>query len=411
MTLPRAAALVPLLLAAALSGCKTEVVCTSTQVLCDGQCTSLQSDAASCGACGRACGAGESCSEGLCCQGSQCPPAVYAACFNGNAVQGATAAPAAVGAPVAVESGPISLAWRADALWVANSLSNTLDRMRVSPAGLAPDGALPTVRIPVSGPFTDLEFLGEWNGLLYASNAAVGSLVVVDPSAAAPIVGEVDLGAFSFPQGMAFSGGKGFVALNGTGEIAVVDLATRTVTGRVALSSLASPGASPLPSRLAVVDGRVYVTLWNLDATFAPAGNGRLAVLDAATGALLPGVNPVDLGSGCLNPAGLAVQGSTLWVTCGFFPYTAVSAADITGAGLVPVDLSGSTPRVGAAVPAPGAAPGALVFCGGTGFAGDRFSGNVLRFDPVAGSVSGRGLVCAPAPGGSSFVADVACGR
>lgn len=401
-----------LLAAAALAGCKTEVVCTSTQVLCDGQCTSLQSDAANCGACGRACGAGQSCSEGLCCQGSQCPPAVYAACFNGNAVQGATSAPAAVGAPVAVESGPISLAWRGGALWVASSLSNTLDRMQVSPSGLAPDGAFPTVSIPVSGTFTDLEFLGEWNGLLYASNAAVGSLVVVDPSAPSPIVGEVALGSFSFPQGVAFSGGKAFVALNGTGAIAVVDLATRTLAGPpVDLSALASPGASPLPSRLAVVDGRVYVTLWNLDASFTPAGNGRLAVLDAATGALVPGVNPVDLGSACLNPAGLAVLGSTLWVTCGFFPYNALSAADITGAAFVPVDLSGSAPRVGTAVPAPDAAPGAIAFCGGTGFAGDRFSGNVLRFDPVAGSVEGRGLVCAPAPGGSSFVADVTCGR
>lgn len=400
-----------LLLAASLCACKTEVVCTTEQVTCNDQCTSLASDPANCGACGRACGAGESCSAGLCCQGAQCPPAVYAACFNGSAVQGATAAPVAVGAPVAVETGPISLAWRGTSLWVANSISNTLDRMTVSPAGLAPDGPFPTVAIPVTGPFSDLEFLAERDGLLYVSNAAADQLLVVDPAAPQPIVAAVALGSFSFPQGIAFHGAKAYVALNGSGEVAVVDLVSRMVTTRIDLSALASPGASPLPSRLAVSGGRVYVTLWNLDATFSPAGHGRLAVIDATTDALVPSVNPVDLGGSCLNPAGIVVQGGTAWVTCGFFPYTATSAADITGAAFVPVDVTGTTPVVGAAAPAPLAAPGALTFCGGTAFAADRFSGNVLRFDPTTGTVTSRGLTCPPSGTGSSFVADVICGR
>jgi len=66
---------------------------------------------------------------------------------------------------------------------------------------------------------------------------------------------------------------------------------------------------------------------------------------------------------------------------------------------------------VGAAVPAARAAPGAITFCGGVGFAADRFSGNVLRFDPVSRAVTSRGLVCPPSGTGSSFVADVICGR
>src|SRR5512136_2212168 len=164
-----------LFLAASLLACKAEVLCTTDQVTCDGQCTSLQSDAGNCGTCGRSCGAGQSCSAGLCCQGDQCPPAVYAACFNGNAVQGATAAPVPVGAPLPMDaSGPISLTWRGSSLWVANSISNTLNRMKVSPSGLSADGAFPAVDIPVSGPFSDLEFLAEWNGILHVSNAAVG---------------------------------------------------------------------------------------------------------------------------------------------------------------------------------------------------------------------------------------------
>ncbi len=400
-----------LLLAASLAACKPEVVCTTEQVICDGQCTSLSSDPGNCGACGVACGAGESCSNSQCCSGAGCSASVYAACFNGSAVQGATAIPFAVGAPVAVETGPISLAWRGTSLWVANSISNTLDRMKLTASGLAPDGAFPTVNVPVSGPFSDLEFLAEWNGLLYVSNAAVGSLLVVDPSAASPIVAEVLLGTYSYPQGIAFHGTNAYVALNGSNAVAVVNLTTRTVTGNVDLSSLAgpAPGASALPSRLAVVGTRVYVTLWNLDAFYAPAGNGRLAVIDTTTGTASPA--PVDLGNGCLNPAGIAVQGSTVWVTCGFFPYNAASSADITGASFVPVDVSGASPVVGAAVPATRAAPGALTFCEGMGFAADRFSGNVLRFDPVSRAVTSRGLVCPASGTGSSFVADVICGR
>ena len=215
--------------------------------------------------------AGQSCSAGLCCQGDQCPPAVYAACFNGNAVQGATGSAVPVGAPVAVESGPIALAWRGSSLWVANSMSNTLDRMVVSPAGIVADGAFPTILIP-GAPYFDLEFLAEWDGLLYVSNAAVNQLVVIDPSVAQPIVGAVELGAMAYPQGMAFRGNKAYVALNGTGEVVVVDLTSRLVTKRIDLSSLASPGGNALPSRVAVSGDRVYVTLWNLDGFYAPAG-------------------------------------------------------------------------------------------------------------------------------------------
>jgi YVTN family beta-propeller protein len=334
---------------------------------------------------------------------------VYAACFNGNAVQGVTAAVAAVGAPVATDSGPVSLAWRGSSLWVANSLSSTLGRMRVAPAGLSADGPTPPLAIAGST-FFDLEFLAEWDGLLYASNAAVGSLVVADP-ATATVVAEVDLGGYSYPQGIAFAGGKAYVALNGSNALAVVDVATRRKIATIDLSGLASAGGLALPSRLLVHGGRVYATLWNLDASFAPAGPGRLAVVDVATDALVPGVNPVVLGPACQNPGGLALLGETLWVTCGFFPYTATSTADITGAAFVPVDLSGAAPLVGAAVPLDDAAPGAIAFCGGTGFSGDRFSGNVLRFDPVGRTVTARGLVCAPAGSGSSFVADVTCGR
>jgi len=409
----------PVLLAtallASLPACTTQVVCTSDQVAVGGQCISIQSDPANCGAVGRACAAGQSCSAGLCCQGSQCPPAVYAACFNTGAVQGATAGAAAVGAPVAVETGPIALTWQGSKLWVANSISNSLDRMTVSPAGLAPDGAFPTVLVHTSAPFFDLEFLAEKDGLLYASNAAVGTLLVVDPAAPSPVVAEIGLGgAYAYPQGIAFSGTKAYVALNGSGGVAVVDLVARALAKTIDHSILAGAGASPMPSRIAVSGGRAYVSLWNLGAsTYAPlpGQHGLLAVIDTATDALVPGVNPVDLGAACLDPAALAVLGTTAWVSCGFFAWNATSAADVIGAALVPVDLSGASPNVGAAVPVSLAAPGAITFCGGVGWVADRFSGDLLRFDPIARAVTTRGLVCAPLAGSSSFAADVACGK
>ncbi|HQR30324.1 MAG TPA: hypothetical protein PLL32_07930, partial [Anaeromyxobacteraceae bacterium] len=150
-------ALLAVALAAGLPACTSQVVCAAGEVALDGRCISLQSDPLHCGAVGRACASGESCSGGLCCLGSQCPPAVYAACFNTNALQGVTAAGVPVGAPLALdEGGPIAFAWRGADLWVANSMSNTLDRLTVSPTGLAPSGPLPSITIPVATGFPDL---------------------------------------------------------------------------------------------------------------------------------------------------------------------------------------------------------------------------------------------------------------
>jgi hypothetical protein len=56
-----------LLAALALTGCPDEgVVCTSGLTVCGDACVDLGGDSANCGACGRACGAGEVCQQGAC---------------------------------------------------------------------------------------------------------------------------------------------------------------------------------------------------------------------------------------------------------------------------------------------------------------------------------------------------------
>jgi YVTN family beta-propeller protein len=413
-----------LLLAVSLAACQSQVVCASGEIVLDGKCISLGSDPQHCGAIDRACGAGESCSAGLCCLGSQCPPSVYAACFNTNSLQGMTAAAAPVGAPLGLDgSGPIAFAWRGTELWVANSMSNTIDPLAVSPLGLAPSGTIPPVVIPISGPYSDLEAIAEKDGLLYVANASVNSIVIVDPSIVKTdsltenrIVGEVRLGANTSPQGIAIQGAKAYVTLRASDEIAVVDLANRTVTKRVSVASLASGGASAMPGRIVASGNRAYAVLWNLDSVtdpyiWTPRGSGRLAVLDTTVDALVPSASPVDLGTACLNPGGLAVEGTTLWVTCGYQKYDPSVVQPFQGASFVPVDVSGPVPVVGAPVPAGAFGPGPIAFCDGVGYAGDRYSGSILRLDPATRTVLGTSAVCPASAYGFAMVADVACGK
>ncbi len=403
---------------------------------CSRACVDLSTDRFHCGACGRACGTGESCRAG------DCVASLYLACYNTNEVREATLDLAPAGLPLPVDTGPISLAWLGDTLYAANSLSNTLSALRFDPPAPRVAGAFTVLS---SGGFMDLEYVAAGGGLLYVSNASVGTLVVVDP--ARGVVDEVPLPAP--PAGIALAGGKAYVAVNdffnpASSGVAVVDVSGEAacqpdpgapacsagspctggkvcVNGRCQVGcgkllrtisippALASAGGAPMPSRLALAGGRLYVTLWNLDPmTFAPTGSGRLAVIDAATDALLggPGLAPVDLGADCLDPGDLATSGTTLWVTCGYYDF--FGTKQVNGGGFVPVDLSVDPPAVGPVVKST-FAPGALAFCGGAGYAGDRGSGSVLRLDPGARQVTGSAALCPPM-NGNAYVSAIACG-
>lgn len=399
--------------------------CAGTgQTACGRACVDLETHRQNCGACGRSCGSNERCERG------RCVADLYLACFNSDEVRGATAGLAPAGIPVSVAQGPIGLAWVGDLLFVASARpggAETLAAVRFDPPGVRVSRVFET-----DLPNPDIQYLAAHEGLLYLAHSSAGTLLVVTPDGR--LVDEVRLAPLGDPNpnpnGIAFAGDEAYLSLNQRGELAVLDVSElpacafgarsppcTTEVARIDLAPLASAGASPMPSRIAVVGGRAYVTLWNLDPFFSPppGSTGRLAVIDVATDSLDEAVSGggvaglLDLGPGCLNPADVAALGDTLYVSCGAFDYSNFPEVRITGSGVVPVDLSAGVPTPGPVLPAAAdEAPGKLAFCAGAGYVGDRNSGRVFRLDPVTG-VTGPVELCPPS-NGFAYVADIACG-
>ncbi len=436
--------MVTLLALAAQPGCRQTLVCPEGRVACDGRCVALAVEPAHCGACGRACGTGENCTLGECrsaavnhcgaedracgdgerCLEGRCVAALYAACFNTDEVQPATPTLSLAGPPVSVPPGPVALAQLGGELYVASARPGGAEK--VSRIARDPPQVRAVALSWTSTATPDLQFLGAHEGYLYVSRASLGTLLVLradgDVVEEHAFVGVGDLNPN--PLGLAFSGDRAYVALNARGEVAVLDVssvgscASRPCiqeVARVDVQPLASAGARAMPARIAIAGGRAYVTLWNFDDFWSPpAGStGRLAAIDLDTNALDTSAGPgglVDLGAGCLDPADVALQGTTLWVSCGAFDYSAYPDVRVHGQGIVPIDVSGDAPAVGALLPVPeGAAPGTLAFCSGGGYVADRNSGRVFRLDPDAGAIEGAEL-CPPASSGFAYVADLACG-
>jgi hypothetical protein len=401
------------------------------QSVCGRSCVSLKTHRWNCGACGRACGSKECCVDG------RCVADLYLACFNSDEVREATATLSAAGLPIAVAPGPIGLTWAGDLLAVASGKSGGAETLTLLDFG-AP-GLRQSKILETSAAQPDIEYLAEHEGVFYVSHNSSGTLLLVTP--AGHVVEEVPLSGGATnpnPQGIAFDGAeRAYLALQKTGEVLVLDVShvsscaagtqappCTSEVARIDLSPLASPGATPMPARIAVESSRAYVALWNLDASWnPPAGStGRVAAIrtDTATlDAVFAGTTNglIDLGAGCLNPADVAARGGKLYVTCGAFDYSNFPNVAIHGAGIVPVDVSGTVARVLPSIatfPDPDRpwAPGKLAFCGSAGYVGDRNTGRVLLFDPASGVTTlPSGVDLCPASNGYAYVADIACGR
>jgi YVTN family beta-propeller protein len=437
---------VPLLLALAACGSK-EKTCAADERLCGNTCVSVQTDALHCGACGNACGTGEACQAGACtqcaasCTGGQCVAGtciapVYAACFNLDQVRGVNGDLAPSGAPLATDQGPFALARLGNALWVANNRSNTLSKVTFGPPITATQGTGSITLFGPKGGFGsfDLEYVAEHGGLLYVSNAAANTIVVVDP-ARQLVIDEIPLAAGSNPNGIAFVGDKAYVALRDANQVVVIDVSAeagcqppdpaapacgagstcasgltcvhgqcqhafcgKLVGKPIDVQQFATGIALANPNTVVAVGTRVYVTLNDLfDLAFNTVADahGKVAIIDATTD---QAIGAVDLGASCVDAAGAAVVGSTLWVGCGSFDPS-------TGAGFAPVDLSSATPVAGAVVSTPHS-PAAVAACGGKVYGGAIDSGFLLQLDPATGTVKSVNL-CPASP--ASEISAVAC--
>jgi YVTN family beta-propeller protein len=384
--------------------------CAAGLVDCDRACVDLGTDRYHCGACDVACGPGQSCDGGTC-------RALFVACFATDDVRTVSPDLAWAGPVRAAGDGPISLAASADRVYAASSISHSLTALPLDPG--------PGTEFLFPGA-SDLENVVAHGGRLYVSNSGGGTLLVVDPATGA-VMDEVGFGVTTVnPRGVAFVGDVAYVALYGldesTGgqEIAVVDFAGAgtcstppcgEVIGRISVLAGADAPGLPFPSRALAVGGTVYVTLANLrkgDLGYytEPAGDGRLAVIDASNEDALSYLSL----PGCRNPGGLALRGTTIWVACGALDTQAI----------LPVDVSGDAPVPGNPVPTPSPTPGAsdfvpgtIAFCGDMGYVTDQWSGDLIRFDPASpASQSGLSVCPLSAPPeeyGWAWAADVAC--
>jgi hypothetical protein len=402
---------------------------------CGGACVDLDGDPFHCGACGNACAAGEACRAGT------CRADLYVACQSTSEIVSVSADLQPAGDPRTTPTGPSALALLGDTLFSANG-------WRPASVSVLPlDPSRPRMDVPVNS--DDLQAIVPYANVLLVSTFS-GTMLILDASGA--VLDEIplpDQQSGPNPHGIAVLGTTAYVALYGSGpdsgqKIAMVDLSPLAActapdpappacgaggacpdgrscvdgacrlrcgaaTGAIDLMDVPGsydPPGLPLPTGAVAALGRVYVSLSNLaddpDDGYVyhvkPAGPGKLAVIDPG-----PSVSILDLGSACSKPGAMVLRGTTLWVACG-----SLSFPDLAPGVLVPIELSGAAPAIGAPIDVSTVVPGRLAFCAGMGYLADQSSGAVVRFDPAAGTADAPVDVC---PSGLYWtaVSDIAC--
>ncbi|HET9622852.1 MAG TPA: hypothetical protein VFP84_15870 [Kofleriaceae bacterium] len=199
----------------------------------------------------------------------------------------------------------------------------------------------------------------------------------------------------------------GKVPFDAGDDLLIIDPSKPAITGRIDLAPFAVQVAGTKiqarPERARRIGDKLYVALSNLSADFATAAHGRIAIVDLATDTVSGTIDIPDLDN-CSNLS-YVTQSQTLIVACnGSF-----SAADQTAvSGIVSIDTTTNTvSKVQAAAPfgklpvftyAGIAKRGALGFAVTSGDFGGPRKDQLWRFDTAAASANSI------ASGGDGFV-------
>ncbi len=403
--------------------------------MCERSCVALDSEPFHCGTCGNVC------AEGRSCRGGSCTFDVVAACFNSGQLVGLQAGPDVKGPAVAVGTFPQSLARMQDVLLVLDA-SMRLRQVRLSDFAELPasdaTGLVPN-HLVVRDPY------------VFIVNSTSNTLQVLrregEPSPGPgprfpegiPLtdVGSVNFGANTNPYALTVLGSDVYVSLLGNlqgepsagGRVARVSVADPSAPAITDVLELPSgdalqpfPGHTtlPTPAGLAAHQGRVYVTLGNLDPRdFMAGGPGFLARVEPDSRA----VELLPLGEDCLNPGWAVPVGERLLVSCGGGTVydSNFNLVDVRGTGLV---LLGADDRVvdSLSLRCPEAtscvlpSAGRFDVVGSRAYVGDNSAGRLFIIEVVDDSlIERRGfgpgaepplLVC-PRTNGPSLVGDV----
>jgi hypothetical protein len=147
-------------------------------------------------------------------------------------------------------------------------------------------------------------------GLLYViERFGCDAIRVLDPANGYAVVRQFSVGNGSNPNDIAVvSPTKAYVTRYDQADLAIVNPAAGTVTGSISLAAFADADGIPEMNRLAIRNGRLFVSVQRVDrdAFFSPTDSSALAVIDLATdllvdcdslaggvqGILLPAQNP-----------------------------------------------------------------------------------------------------------------------
>jgi hypothetical protein len=309
----------------------------------------VATDAFHCGACGSACADVRSC------HGGTCAYDLVAACFNTRQVVGIQAGSDALGPGTAVGVYPQSVARMQEVLLVLDA-AERLRQVRLASQEVLPAQNVTSLvpnQLVVRDPYVLIVNSGSNSLQVLRRDAGprpTEGLVLTD-------VASVNFGPNTNPYALAELGSEVFVTLYGNlqgnpaagGRVARVSLAdpvAPSITDVLVLPSGEDlrpfPGREtlPTPTGITALQGRLYVTLNNLDPRdYSAGGPGLLARIHPET----RGVDLFDLGADCLNPGWVAPVGERLVVSCGGRPrYDAsFNLLGIESTGLVLVGADG----------------------------------------------------------------------